>query len=196
MKVAMLDPYQYEALSGLRNIRILLLRPSLFEARQLCCSLQQVCIDDYEKNITQLPYEALSYVWGARQGIIPITCEGRPLLVTPNCASALQHLRLKFKNRVIWIDAICINQHSMKEKAQQIPLMGDIYYTARRTIIWIRPGLPGDTKTLRRATILGNLVRIRCVPDRDPLSERGKYWIKKLFCTFGPSFHVTNDQCD
>jgi len=95
------------------------------------------------------PYEALSYTWGARAGTLPITCfdlssdknggEGRRgvLLVTPNCDAALRHLRLRLRSRVLWIDAICIDQQSVREKNEQVPMMGDIYREAARCVVWL-----------------------------------------------------------
>lgn len=37
----------------------------------------------------------------------------------------------------LWIDAICINQHDLAEKARQIPLMTRIYSTAARVLVWL-----------------------------------------------------------
>jgi ABC-type uncharacterized transport system substrate-binding protein len=35
------------------------------------------------------------------------------------------------------VDAICINQSDKTEKAQQIPLMAEIYARASRVIVWL-----------------------------------------------------------
>jgi hypothetical protein len=40
-------------------------------------------------------------------------------------------------SRVIWIDAICIDQANEKEKENQIPLMAEIYAKARRVVVWL-----------------------------------------------------------
>jgi hypothetical protein len=37
----------------------------------------------------------------------------------------------------IWIDALCINQKDIEERAAQVRLMGKIYRQARRVIIWL-----------------------------------------------------------
>ena len=68
-------------------------------------------------------FAALSYRWGE-----------------DNCHSALVHLRRKFGSFVIWVDAICIDQSKPEEKAQQLPLMGDIYSLAKPVYIWLGKG--------------------------------------------------------
>lgn len=35
------------------------------------------------------------------------------------------------------MDSICINQADDGEKAQQVPMMGDIYQKARRVVVWL-----------------------------------------------------------
>jgi hypothetical protein len=56
-----------------------------------------------------------------------IFCGSQTMKVGKNCWDALWHLRERYKSIDIWIDAICIDQKNQKEKASQIPLMGDIY---------------------------------------------------------------------
>jgi len=93
-------------------------------------------------------YEALSYVWGSPTAKTPISCHGKDLLVTPNCIIAMRRLRNEKKQRVLWIDAICIDQSSMNERSQQVGLMGDVYSKARRTILWL-----GEESTFSDFTI-------------------------------------------
>jgi hypothetical protein len=86
-------------------------------------------------------FTALSYVWGsAVTGNYSITCNCFPITVTPNCHSALRHLRNKLGKFTIWIDAICINQDDEREKESQIQIMGDIYSTAETVFIWLGNG--------------------------------------------------------
>ncbi|KAI4233687.1 MAG: hypothetical protein LQ349_004256 [Xanthoria aureola] len=59
--------------------------------------------------------------------------------VTSNLAVALQHLRYEREPRVLWIDAICINQQDVHERSAQVERMGDIYRSARQTTIWLGP---------------------------------------------------------
>jgi thiamine pyrophosphate-dependent acetolactate synthase large subunit-like protein len=39
--------------------------------------------------------------------------------------------------RILWVDAICINQHDNDEKGQQVQSMAKIYAKASRVIVWL-----------------------------------------------------------
>jgi hypothetical protein len=48
----------------------------------------------------------------------------------------------------VWVDAVCIDQQNAREKAQQIPLMGDIYAVASEFYIWLGEGDAATDKAL------------------------------------------------
>lgn len=103
----------------------------------LCGSLRVVSLQDSPR------FTALSYVWGSRYSPeTMLTISDRKLPLTCNCHAALTELRRRFGAVTIWVDAICINQHDVKEKEAQIPLMGEIYSWAKMTYIWL--GDSGD----------------------------------------------------
>jgi Heterokaryon incompatibility protein (HET) len=52
----------------------------------------------------------------------------------------LRRLRFEDKVRVLWIDAICINQDDREEKNQQVPLIGKIYSRTAGLLIWLGQG--------------------------------------------------------
>lgn len=54
-----------------------------------------------------------------------------------NLYSALLHLRQSEKERVLWIDAICINQENVQERNQQVTMMKRIYIAATRVISFV-----------------------------------------------------------
>lgn len=82
-------------------------------------------------------FEALSYTWGDGAKFKTInTPEGR-LKITENCYSALEDLRHEAEDRILWIDAICINQRSNSEKNHQVPLMNRIYKAAFQVVIYL-----------------------------------------------------------
>ncbi|OCL04187.1 hypothetical protein AOQ84DRAFT_276132, partial [Glonium stellatum] len=86
-------------------------------------------------------YEALSYVWGGDR-TVPIYCNDREILATPNLVSALSSLRQKMPKyprfcRTLWVDAICIDQDNLVERGHQVQLVKDIYWHARRVLIWL-----------------------------------------------------------
>jgi hypothetical protein len=83
------------------------------------------------------PFEALSYVWGNPDPPVQVECNGQPKSVTPNLGAALRRLRLEDKERIMWIDAICINQDDLEERSEQVKLMKRIYSQALRVIVWL-----------------------------------------------------------
>ena len=52
-------------------------------------------------------------------------------------AVSLLHLRDRSLERILWIDAICIDQKNDEERAQQIQLMAKIYSQASRVLVWL-----------------------------------------------------------
>ncbi|KAE8408440.1 heterokaryon incompatibility protein-domain-containing protein [Aspergillus pseudonomiae] len=87
-------------------------------------------------------YEALSYVWYEGEGsnhrepwsMILNDCI---FPVTRNLYAALLHLRNHQFERMLWVDAICINQSDTDEKEKQIPFMRTIYAQASCVIVWL-----------------------------------------------------------
>jgi hypothetical protein len=98
-------------------------------------------------------YEALSYVWGSPRGNVPIECEGKTLLITPNCEAALRRIRRRTRTRALWIDAICIDQASTDEKNAQVQLMSEVYSKARRVIVWLGDDEDGGALSTRLLAI-------------------------------------------
>jgi hypothetical protein len=76
-------------------------------------------------------------VWGAARSKKDVFLDGLRLAVPASAVEALQHICSNGgeQNRLIWIDAICINQTDMVERAQQVAFMGDIYRLCLLTII-------------------------------------------------------------
>ncbi|KAI0403195.1 heterokaryon incompatibility protein-domain-containing protein [Xylaria palmicola] len=145
--------YEHRPLTLPNSIRVLTLKPAISWQAPIECSLDEIDLDNITRSSS---YEALSYVWGERFGTIPIICNGKQLLVTPNCRDALLQLRKPSKPRRLFIDAICIDQRqeasSLVERENQIALMGRVYEQAYRVVIWLEnthPAIPGLFKLLR-----------------------------------------------
>jgi hypothetical protein len=90
-------------------------------------------------------YEALSYTWaddngdssrsrrlyiGAYWDIVPITA---------NCESALRCVRDPNSPRTVWVDSVCIDQESDRERSHQVGMMGRIYSYASRVTSYLGP---------------------------------------------------------
>jgi hypothetical protein len=82
-------------------------------------------------------YEALSYTWGDSSSRKPIYINGATVFVTENLYTALLHLRFEHKPRILWVDAICIDQQNLEERSAQVQLMFRIYGSAARVIVWL-----------------------------------------------------------
>lgn len=82
-------------------------------------------------------YEALSYVWGDSDNPQSIYIDEHPFNVTENLHMALSRLRNRFFERIIWVDAVCINQTNNQEKEHQIQSMAKIYGLANRVVVWL-----------------------------------------------------------
>ncbi|KAI0184020.1 heterokaryon incompatibility protein-domain-containing protein [Xylaria flabelliformis] len=92
-------------------------------------------------------YIALSYVWGDPNITESIFVNGVPLSITTNLASALRHLRERYKEEIaFWIDAICINQQDLDERGSQVKIMGDIYSGAEKVVAWLGKADAGTSK--------------------------------------------------
>lgn len=83
-------------------------------------------------------YEALSYVWGKSSGKCTITLDGKKgVPVTDNLYAALRRLRRPDRRRVLWVDAVCIDQKNVVERNWQVQMMGRIYSNAARVVVWL-----------------------------------------------------------
>jgi hypothetical protein len=89
------------------NIRLLRLLPNENEAAPLYCELRNYSLQKLGPR-THL-YEALSYVWGDARKTLPIYVDNNRFLVTVNLHAALLRLQDHSFERIIWVDAICIN---------------------------------------------------------------------------------------
>ena len=115
---------------------------------------------------TAPPFVAISYSWGAEEPVETILVNERPLHVRENCRYALWQASLHFRgDRYFWIDAICINQYDLVEKAIHVNKMYDIYYKAECVLMCIGAHANGSAEVIRAA---------RGLRDRssDPIMKR------------------------
>ncbi|KAL8830708.1 MAG: hypothetical protein Q9170_005615 [Blastenia crenularia] len=87
-------------------------------------------------NEDEIPYEALSYVWGDAADRTPIECDSAVVEVPHTLYTALRHLRQLDRPRTLWADALCINQEDAEEKSIQVKAMGQIYSKAAQVLMW------------------------------------------------------------
>jgi hypothetical protein len=91
-------------------------------------------------------YEALSWNWGDPNDNDEIILESRRWLIRRNLVTALRYLRHEDRTRIMWIDALSINQNgwddALREREHQIQLMEYVYSVACHVVVWI--GVPDD----------------------------------------------------
>ncbi|KAK2601815.1 ADP-ribose diphosphatase [Conoideocrella luteorostrata] len=85
------------------------------------------------------PFTALSYLWGIAAETVDVKVDCQLVRVNSSLACALKHIachwRQQFLSREVadfylWTDAICINQSDVKEREEQVKLMGHVYSIA------------------------------------------------------------------
>ena len=97
--------------------RLLVLQSAISSSSELRVEL--VC-----SNLLAKPkFEALSYTWGDTSARKRMTLCKRRFLVLENLSAALLSLRHIMKDRVLWVDALCINQQDLDERRQQVQQM-------------------------------------------------------------------------
>lgn len=117
-------------------IRLLKLLPSKKKDAIVACTLT-------EHNFKKKPvdFEALSWSWGSdpwdSKIVIRRDDEDFYFDVPQSLLNCLMALRHKKDSKMIWVDAICINQEVLFEKNHQIPMMPEIYGRAQCVDIWI-----------------------------------------------------------
>ncbi|KAI2608974.1 heterokaryon incompatibility protein-domain-containing protein [Hypoxylon fragiforme] len=137
----------YKPLSGGLAFRLLHLHPGTPD-EDLHAELIPTTIDDVAEQ-----YEATSYTWGSPDNPQRMTCNGISLVIQKNAFDMLKTLRKPDQPRTVWIDAICIDQSNIKERASQVSIMNHIYQRAKRVLVWL--GNPDAYSTLAMAYAAG-----------------------------------------
>ncbi|KAH7256186.1 heterokaryon incompatibility protein-domain-containing protein [Fusarium tricinctum] len=125
------DPHSYQPLPSRGWFRLLTINPSQHESSIISCTMQN-------HEMTRCPpYEAMSYTWGDDKATETILVNGGHFALRPNLFSALKSLRSLDSPRLIWIDAICINQQDESERNHQVWQMNNIYSRAAVVNVWL-----------------------------------------------------------
>ncbi|KAN0120187.1 HET domain containing protein [Hyaloscypha variabilis] len=126
----LLRPYQYQPLQAQDAIRMVELLPGT--------SGDPICVKIHHRTLSDMPNcSAVSYEWGSSVREHAIFCDGRTIKVTANLLLLLSKFRNSDSSRLLWIDAICINQDDLDERSRQVQLMGKIYSDATIVLMWI-----------------------------------------------------------
>ncbi|KAF2257810.1 ankyrin [Lojkania enalia] len=159
--------YRYSQLSLPTSIRLLRLLPCRQDAKTLRCELFKYHIRD--SDTVSHPYKTLSYVWGSEDKPRSIIIDNQNLNVMQNLYVALLRLRNHTCSRIIWVDAVCINQANEEGKGSQIPLMAEIYAKASRVIVWLGETEGDGNRALEAIRLIGE--KSAKSPDAEVLQE-------------------------
>jgi len=113
-----------------KEIRLITIEPGNF-SDGICCGLKVVPINSADE------YETLSYTWGDTSATEEIKIGAMVCNVTKNLRDALRHIRSEQGVKIIWVDAICINQADLAERNTQVQMMRAIYSNASVMNAWI-----------------------------------------------------------
>ncbi len=156
------DTYQYEDIGEDGFIRLLNLKPATSADADIHCELIKT-----DRRLA-VEYEALSYVWGKTEFSNTLHLPGGCLMITDNLASALRRLRLSDKSRILWADAVCINQSDDAEKGRQVAQMASIYKDATKVVAWLGEGFG---TSLDKDAILSLSQHAQEIGLRSPMDE-------------------------
>lgn len=120
----------YTPLSSAHEIRLLRVQPGS-GSDNIKCTLHSSQLNH------ELKYEALSYMWGPSHCLQSVEVNGQACAVRENLWQALKHLRSRHEERMLWIDALCINQDDDLERNHQVAQMGAIYRQAENVCVWL-----------------------------------------------------------
>jgi hypothetical protein len=165
---------QYPPLdSTRREIRLLEIQPG--KDGHISCRLYHAPLDDSPT------YNCLSYTWGNPENPGIIEINNSYIEVTKNLFSALIAIRHTNEKRTFWIDAVCINQADLEERASQVRQMRRIYSLADDTVVWIQESGPWEIKAIELfLEILSVWPRDTPWPEPDIETSDGKMWVSKL----------------
>jgi ankyrin repeat protein len=136
--MAAFNSYKHEPLdlqkSQIRLFRLLSKHDGILEG--------EVSTQDFEDGPS---YRAVSYMWGPPSPTRDITIEGRSFTIRDNLWHFLNSAH-DFGDAWLWIDQICIDQETVKERNHQVNLMSKIYERAFEVLIWLGPEADGSSE--------------------------------------------------
>ncbi|MCJ1238061.1 hypothetical protein MMC14_006049 [Varicellaria rhodocarpa] len=163
------NPYKYQPIPTKRQIRLIELY-SDDTSDPLHCRI-------FLASLNKLPeYEAISYAWGDPAYTVLIECNNnrKQLSISYNLGVALEHLRWKDKSRVLWVDAICINQQNVAERGDQVQLMREVYRHAERVVAWVGEEDEADAAAMNLGGLMTQLFNRKEATRDYSIAKAGK----------------------
>lgn len=155
--------YEYTAITAPRTIRLMHVHPG--------SGTDPVHLRLVTTALDAAPdFESISYCWGNAhaQDQRQVTCNGTTLSITDSLFTGLVHFRRANRSRVLWADAVCINQADAAEKGSQVLLMPYIYAQATSVLVWL--GIADDPVygSVPQDVLVSIRQASQLLPDYDP----------------------------
>lgn len=160
-----------------QEIRLLVLQPGSGLFDRIECSLQ------YASLLSDPAYETISYCWGNPKHTWMIWVDGQSFDVPLSAAQALRAVRHSDKTRVLWLDAVCINQADIDERSQQVAIMGRIYAKCTQNLVCLGEQDDASIEALQDIEELWDEIRIETddfTTLRDTIYvQEGVLWVSR-----------------
>ncbi|ETN37488.1 uncharacterized protein HMPREF1541_07110 [Cyphellophora europaea CBS 101466] len=125
-------------------------------------------------------YDAISYVWGGQADHAVVECNGKDLNITHSLEAALRRVRLLDRPRLVWADAVCINQRNLREKSHHVAFMDLVYRLADHVLIHLGPAEDSvgrdvheliEEYVVRSTPYHGDITAMPVLPRDDPILD-------------------------
>lgn len=187
-----MEAYIYQPL-GPGQIRLLRLTSSSSQELR-----GELCHTSLEQNPSS--FAALSYTWGDPVFPHSLLIGDSYLPITGNLKDALVHIQRRTKRcqkrpRLLWVDALCINQADILEKNAQIALMSSLYVKAKTVYVWL--GIPDNDEHVRAATAkMKYFYRRSIYANKSTIKMRPFWWPSKPRIPENPNLILGFDSND
>ncbi|EME40241.1 hypothetical protein DOTSEDRAFT_108565, partial [Dothistroma septosporum NZE10] len=105
------------------EIRLLTIAPAAARSDPIICTLHETRLSSSTPN----SFETISYTWGDASLSGDILVNGEALRIPASAVAAIRNVRTLDRERVVWIDSVCINQNDLAERGEQVTLMSRVY---------------------------------------------------------------------
>ena len=118
-------------------------------------------------------FDVISYVWGDSKKAVPVQCNESAFNITMNLRAALIRVRYPDQPRIVWADAICINQRDIKKRDHHVGFMGMIYSQAETVLVcFVRMRGMGQKMSLSWKRTVFVSLSTKVLAKRHPFSRR------------------------
>ena len=151
------EAFEYDSLPlGSRRFRLLAPAPPDEQGHISSLNLKTFDLDNAPL------FYALSYVWNSPEKTVPMTCNGKKLMITNSLGLALGKSVPWSRGVYLWADGICINQDNIAERNHQVTLMSGIYSRASKVLAHLGYSTPsksdsGDWSAVSLMTLLNRI---------------------------------------